>query len=124
MAITIEERFQVRAPIDRVWRYLADPRQVVQCLPGAELIGEEGENSYLGRVKIKVGPVVASYNGKATIVERNDAEHMVRLVGEGRETAGSGSAKMTMTSRLASGADGVTEVHVSAVVDIVGKIVQ
>src|SRR2546430_1139412 len=84
MAITIEERFPVRAPIDRVWQYLADPRQVVLCLPGAELVGEDGENSYLGRVKIKVGPIVASYNGKATIVELNEAEHLVRMVGEGR----------------------------------------
>jgi uncharacterized protein YndB with AHSA1/START domain len=29
MAFRFEETFQVQAPIDRVWRYLTDPRRVV-----------------------------------------------------------------------------------------------
>jgi carbon monoxide dehydrogenase subunit G len=124
VSIKIEERFQIAAPVDRVWRYFIDPRQVVQCLPGAELTEVQDERTYLGRVKVKVGPVTAGYNGKATILEQNDAEHVVRVAGEGRETTGSGSAKMTMTSRLSELPGGVTEVHVVADVDVVGKIVQ
>src|SRR5919112_788508 len=112
MAMKIEETFQVRAPVDRVWRWLVDPRQVVGCLPGAELTGEEGERTYLGRVKVKVGPVTASYAGRATIVEQDDAAHVVRLQGEGREPTGSGSATMSMTSRMTALPDGGTEVRV------------
>jgi carbon monoxide dehydrogenase subunit G len=124
MAIRIEERFQVRASIDRVWAWLVDPRQVVRCLPGAELTGEEDERTFLGRVKVKVGPVSAAYEGRATITERDDAARRVRIVGEGKESAGSGSAKMTLTSEASALDDGTTEVRVSADVDIVGKIVQ
>jgi uncharacterized protein len=124
MAIKIEETFQVRAPVDRVWRWLVDPRQVVTCLPGAELTGQEGETTWLGRVKVKVGPVTASYAGRATIVEQDDAAHVVRLRGEGREPTGSGSATMSMTSRMTALPDGGTEVRVEADVDVVGKVAQ
>ena len=124
MALTIEETFQVQAPIDRVWAYLTDPRQVVTCLPGAELTAVQDESTFLGKVKVKVGPVTAAYSGKVTITERDAAAHVVRMVGEGRESAGSGSAKMTMTSTLAAGSGGSTEVRVTADVDIVGKVAQ
>ena len=124
MSVKIEETFQLRAPVDRVWGYLTDPRQVVTCLPGAELTSVESETIFLGKVKVKVGPIVASYAGKVTLTERDDTAHIVRMTGEGRESAGGGSAKMTMTSTLSALPNGGTEVHVSADLDIVGKLAQ
>jgi uncharacterized protein len=124
MSLRIEETFELRASVDRVWSYLVDPRQVVDCLPGAELTEVKDDSTFLGRVKVKVGPVTAAYNGKVTITNRDDGAHVVSMVGEGREAAGSGSAKMTMTSRLASLPTGVTQVRVTADVDIVGKAAQ
>lgn len=126
MSLKIEETFQLRSPIDRVWGYLTDPRQVVACLPGAELTSVESETVFLGKVKVKVGPITAGYSGKVTITERDDAAHVVRMIGEGRELTGGGggSAKMTMTSTLAALATGGTEVHVTADLDIVGKLAQ
>jgi uncharacterized protein len=122
--LRIEETFRVGAPVDRVWRWLVDPRQVVTCLPGAELTEEQGDRTYLGRVKVKVGPVTASYAGRATIVEQDDAAHVVKLSAEGREPTGSGSATMSMTSRMTALPDGGTEVHVLADVVVVGKVAQ
>ena len=122
--LRIEETFRVGAPVERVWRWLVDPRQVVTCLPGAELTEEQGDRTYLGRVKVKVGPVTASYAGRATIVEQDDAAHVVKLSAEGKEPTGSGSATMSMTSRMTSLPDGGTEVHVQADVVVVGKVAQ
>jgi carbon monoxide dehydrogenase subunit G len=124
MSLRIQETFRLQAPPDRVWAYLVDPRQVVTCLPGAELTAVESETTFLGKVKVKVGPVVAAYSGKVVITERDDAARVVKLVGEGRESGGAGSAKMTMTSTLAALPDGDTEVRVVADLDIVGKLVQ
>lgn len=124
MSLEIHEVFELNAPPDRVWAYLTDPRQVVHCLPGAELTSVEDETTFLGKVKVKVGPIVAAYSGKVRITERDDAARTVRMVGEGRETGGGGSAKMTMTSTVAAVAGGGTEVRVTAEVDIVGRIVQ
>ena len=124
MAFGIKETFRVGAPVDRVWRYLVDPKQVVTCLPGAELTGEEGERVYTGRVKVKVGPVTAAYAGRARLTEVNDAEHVVRMDAEGRESGGAGSAKLRMTSRVTAHPEGGAEVRVEAEVDVAGKIVQ
>ena len=124
MSLRIEETFQLRAPVDRVWGYLTDPRLVVTCLPGAELTSVESETVFLGKVKVKVGPIVAAYAGKITITERDGTAHVVRMTGEGRESAGGGSAKMTMTSTLSALPDGGTGVHVTADPDIVGKLAQ
>jgi len=124
MSLRIEETFELHAPVDRTWRYLVDPRQVVNCLPGAELTEVRDDETFLGRVKVKVGPVTAAYDGRVTITGRDDDAHIVSMVGEGRERTGSGSAKMTMTSRLTPLASGATQVQVIADVDIVGKAAQ
>jgi uncharacterized protein len=124
MSFRIEESFELNTSVDAAWRYLADPRQVVSCLPGAELTEVKDDATYLGRVKVKVGPVTAAYDGKVTITSRDDAAHVVSMVGEGRERTGSGSAKMTMTSRLTPISSSVTQVQVTADVDIVGKAAQ
>src|SRR5205085_12295244 len=124
MSLRIEETFELRAPVDRTWRYLVDPRQIVNCLPGAELTEVTDEETVLGRVRVKVGPITAAYDGRVTITGRDDAAHVVSMVGEGRERTGAGSAKMTMTSRLTPLSGGATQVQVVADVDIVGKAAQ
>jgi len=124
MSLHIEETFELHAPVDRTWRYLVDPRQVVNCLPGAELTEVKDDETFLGRVKVKVGPITAAYDGRVTITGRDDASHVVSMVGEGRERTGAGSAKMTMTSRLTPISGTLTQVQVVADVDIVGKAAQ
>ena len=124
MPFKTEETFQIQAPPDRVWEYLIDPRQVVTCLPGAELTSVQDASTFLGKVKVKVGPVVAAYSGKVVITERDDAARVIRMVGEGRENAGGGSAKVVITSAVAALPGGGTEVRVTADLDVVGRIAQ
>jgi len=124
MAIRIEEVFEIQAHPDRVWSYLTDPRQVVNCLPGAELTSVQDDTTFLGRVKVKVGPISTSYAGKVILTERDEANRVVKMTGEGRESGGAGSAKMTMTSSVVGLANGSSEVRVVADIDIVGRIAQ
>jgi hypothetical protein len=124
MSIRIEEIFEIQAHPDRVWEYLTDPRQVVNCLPGAELTSVQDDKTFLGRVKVKVGPISTAYAGKVILTERDDANRVVKMTGEGRESGGTGSAKMTMTSSVVGLATGSTEVRVTADIDIVGRIAQ
>ncbi len=49
MAFKIEERFEVQAPVERVWKYLIDPERVVECLPGAELLEMQDEHTFSAR---------------------------------------------------------------------------
>ncbi len=124
MAIRIEERFTVQAPVEATWAFLIDPRRVVTCLPGAELTDVPDARTFLGAVKVKVGTVTVAYKGKVMLEEVDAASHRVRMAGEGRESAGAGSAKMRMESRVGAMPGGGAEVVVRSDVDVVGRIVQ
>lgn len=128
MAFRIEETFEVAAPVAAVWRYLTDPRQVVDCLPGAQLTEARDDRTFLGAVKVKVGPVVAAYAGTAHFAEVSEADHRVRIIAEGKERAGAGSAKLTLSASVtelpAAGGAPRSQVRVDATIDLAGKIVQ
>lgn len=124
MAFKIEERFEVQAPVERVWQYLIDPQRVVQCLPGAELLELKDDGTFVGAIKVKVGPLSMSYKGQGKFTEINEQTHQARMVGDAREVTGSGSTKVSMLSTVAPLANGGSEVTVNADIDLVGKIVQ
>lgn len=124
MAFKIAERFEVQAPVERIWKYLIDPASVVQCLPGAELLEAQDDRNFLGAIKVKVGPLSMSYKGKASFTEVNEETHTVRMVGDAREVGGSGSTKVTMVSIVTALEGGGSQVSVDAEIHLVGKIVQ
>jgi len=124
MPFKIEEEFEVRAPVQRVWEYLTDPAKVVVCIPGAELLESQDERAFLGAVKVKLGPMTMSYKGLVKFTEVDEQNHQVRLVGEGREAGGAGSARVTMLNKVTPLDGGGALVVVNAEVDLVGKVVQ
>ncbi|MBK9034259.1 MAG: SRPBCC family protein [Myxococcales bacterium] len=120
--LTIEERIVINAPVERVWQFLLDPERVVQCLPGATYDGAESEHVFLGHMKVKVGPVTTLFAGKATMSEIDGDGHTVKILGEGKDKNGAGTAKLTMTGAVVA-VDGGSELRVVADVDIAGKLV-
>ena len=121
MEIRIEKTFRVDAPVDRVWTFLTDPEQVVECLPGAELDEVVDERNFKGRVGLKVGPVQAKYRGDARFEELDAERHRMRVVGRGM---GDGSTDLEMTGELRALEDGATESTVVAVVNVGGRMAQ
>lgn len=124
MSLILNETFRVSAPPERVWNFLKNPADVVTCLPGAELTSTIDERTYGGRVKVKVGPITAAYAGKATLTQVDDGARRMQIVAEGKESGGSGSARMTMTGVVTALADGGSEVSVDASIDIAGRVMQ
>jgi len=123
MAIDINEKFEVPAGLDEVWRFVVEPAQVVTCMPGAELIEQKNENTYLGKVKVKLGAIMASYQGEVVFESIDEASRTLRLVGEGREPGG-GTAKGTVDIGLHETASGGTEMRIDVQVDLTGKVMQ
>jgi carbon monoxide dehydrogenase subunit G len=122
--LKIEERITVAAPPARVWTFLLDPARVASCLPGAKLDGVDGERTFLGTMKIKVGPVQMEMKGKATLAEVDEAAHRVTMTGTGNDRSGGGSAKMDMKSQILPLEGGGSEIIVVADVDVTGKLVR
>jgi carbon monoxide dehydrogenase subunit G len=124
VAFTLQERFEVHAPVERVWLYLIDPRQVIGCVPGAELTTVENDRTFQGRMTIKVGPVTAAYQGRITIAELDETARIVTLAGDGVEQSGAGSARVRMTTRVLALPNGATEIAVDADLELSGTIAQ
>ncbi len=118
----IDNEFTVNAPIERAWALLTDLEAIAPCLPGAQLTGREGE-AFLGKVKVKVGPVTAEYAGTAQFAEKDDAGYRAVIDARGRDSRGAGNASAMITARLRQ--DGSrTVVTVDTDLKISGKIAQ
>ncbi|MET9026597.1 SRPBCC family protein [Nocardia sp. NPDC004168] len=118
----IANEFTVNAPVERAWEVLTDLEQVVPLLPGAQMVGRQGDD-FLGRLKVKVGPVTSEFTGKAQFVERDEHDHRAVISGRGRDSHGSGNAAATITTRLCAD-DGRTRVTVDTDLKVVGKLAQ
>ena len=118
----LNNEFEVAVPVDEAWKILTDVEKIAPCMPGAELKEVEGDE-YRGIVKVKVGPITASYRGAARFEELDPAAHKAVLKAEGRETRGQGNATAHITAILTPSEKG-TKVIVSTDLAITGKVAQ
>jgi len=118
----LTNEFEVAVPIQVAWAVLTDAERIAPCLPGAELREVEGDE-YRGVVKVKVGPITASYQGTARFTELDESGHRAVLRAEGRETRGQGNATAEITASMEPSEAG-TKVSVLTDLSITGKVAQ
>lgn len=124
MAVRIDNKFQVKEPVDRVWEFLSDPRKVVTCVPGAQLTEAVDERTFNGSITVKVGPSVTDYKGQVHIERLDTQAHEIEMVGKGQDVRGKGSASMKMTGSVRALPDGDSEVSTVSEVTVVGLLAQ
>jgi carbon monoxide dehydrogenase subunit G len=71
-----------KAPRERVWQVLLDPKVMAQCMPGCESLNEVAPDQYEATMKVGIASVKGSYQGKVAIKEKQAPAHYV-LRGEG-----------------------------------------
>ena len=113
----------VNQSIAETWKILTDLERIAPCLPGAQLQEVDGE-VYKGVVKIKVGPIVATFKGEAQFAERDDANFKATLKASGRDTGGKGNASATITAQLTALSKTSTVCNVVTDLAITGKVAQ
>jgi aerobic carbon-monoxide dehydrogenase small subunit len=119
----IEESFVIAAPAAAVWKALADFPKVAACLPGAELT-EHDARSVKGRLRVKLGPMAASFAGSAT-VQRDDAGMTGVAKGAGTDSSSRSRTRGELTYRLVPEAGGRrTRVAVTVEYDLQGPLEQ
>ncbi|MDT5367058.1 MAG: uncharacterized protein QOC62_1489 [Mycobacterium sp.] len=118
----IANEFTISAPLDDAWDVLTDLAQVVPLMPGAQLIGREGDD-YVGKVKVKVGPVISEFTGKAKFVDLDRENHRAVINARGREARGTGNAAAVVTAQLHPDGNN-SRVTVDTDLKIVGKLAQ
>ena len=118
----IENDMHVSASLEEAWALLTDIPAIAPCLPGAKLIGQDGD-TYEGTMKVKVGPIVAEYSGTATVVEMNETDRTVKLTASGRDKRGAGNASADIFASMVED-DGGTTVSIATDLKVAGKVAQ
>ena len=124
MAITVDETFQVEAPLEAVWSYFSDPPQVVPCLPGASLAEVVDDRTYKGNVIVKVGPIKAEYAGTVQVESMEAETYSGRFSARGDQKGAVGKAEASVSFKLLPIDEARTEVVIVAEISVSGRIMQ
>lgn len=117
----LEQSFEVRAPVERVWETLIDIERVAPCLPGAE-ISEAGDGrTYRGSFSVRLGPTTAAYRGELQLEDVDQAARRVVMRASGQDKRGQGSAKASIVSTMHEEGD-ATRVDVETDFTITGRL--
>ena len=117
----LEQSFEVRAPVERVWETLIDIERVAPCLPGAEITEAGDEGSYRGTFSVRLGPTTAAYRGELHMQEVDEEGRRVVMNASGQDKRGQGSAKATIVSTMHEEGD-ATRVDVETDFTITGRL--
>ena len=95
----IQNEIEISAPPDELFDLLSDPERVAPCMPGASLEGKD-DDSYEGTVKLKVGPITASYQGTLRFVELDHDSRRAVMAASADEKEGQGNLEARITASV------------------------
>jgi carbon monoxide dehydrogenase subunit G len=120
--VQLENSFTVPVPVDEAWRVLLDIERIAPCMPGAALDTVDGDD-FTGRVKVKLGPINLTYQGKASFIEKDEAAHKAVIDARGKDQRGNGTAAAVVTAKLKAEGS-ITRVDVLTDLNITGRPAQ
>jgi len=100
---SFNQSFKVAHPSSVVWDFFGRVSEVAKCLPGATLEGEPVDGNVKGKIKVKVGPISADFNGVA-FVTRDEANKSGTIVGSGKDTRSNSATRGAITYTVKPGA--------------------
>ena len=80
----LTQHFSVAHPSEQVFAMFGDIAAVAACLPGATLTAPPKPERVEGAIRVKIGPIAATFAGAARI-ERNSTDRSGRIVGIGND---------------------------------------
>jgi hypothetical protein len=122
MAMTMKGEVALSADKQTVWAKLNDPEVLKACIPGCQTLDKAGENGFSAVVKVKVGPVSATFKGSVELTDL-DPPNGYRISGQG-EGGIAGFAKGGAKVSLADAEGGGTLLSYDVEANVGGKIAQ
>ena len=95
-----DNSFEVPLPPADAWKVLLDIQRIAPCMPGAELTEVVGDNTYKGKIGVRLGPVALTFAGIVKFDEIDDAKHTARVSAQGTDAKGRGGANAASVFRL------------------------
>ena len=118
----LTHRFTVPAPVEETWATFNDIEGVAGCFPGATVTSVEGD-TFQGSCKVKLGPIALVYNGSGTFLDKDEANHSMKIEAKGKDKRGNGTAGANVSATMTANGDS-TDVVVVTDLAITGKPAQ
>jgi uncharacterized protein len=121
MAMTMTGEVTLPAERAKVWALLNDPEVLKSAIPGCQSLEKTGDNGFSAVVKMKIGPVSATFKGKVELTDIVPLEgYTIKGEGEGGIAGfAKGGAKVSLAD-----APGGTLLHYDVEATVGGKIAQ
>jgi carbon monoxide dehydrogenase subunit G len=121
--VELKNEFEVSVPIEQAWPLLLDVASVAECVPGGELVEKISDRSFKGRISVKLGPVLLTFEGLATFNEIDEGTHCARVEARGTDKKGRGTAQANVVIRLLPNGT-VTKVSIVTDLQLAGSVAQ
>src|SRR6266550_5782431 len=92
--------FEVPLPPAEAWKVLLDIKRVAPCMPGAEVTEVLDENTYKGKINVRLGPVALTFAGVVKFEHIDAANYTARVAAQGTDAKGRGGANAASVFRL------------------------
>lgn len=119
----IHNEFSIPLPPAQAWAVLNDIPRVARCAPGAELLEQKDDRSFVGTISVRLGPVLLNFKGTVVYREVDETNYRVIAEASGNETKARGSARAEVVFSLLPSEEG-TRVEVDTDVQLAGSIAQ
>jgi uncharacterized protein len=101
-----DNSFEVPLPPADAWKVLLDIKRIAPCMPGAELTEVLGQDTYKGKIGVRLGPVALTFAGLVKFEDIDAAAYTARVTAQGTDAKGRGGANATSVFRLEPSAGG------------------
>lgn len=98
--MTIDDAFEIRASVSRVWDALKDIPRVAACMPNVRITGVIDEKTYRANAGVKVGPVSVNYAATIHVDSIDELSHTATMTVKGDDVKGRGGVRATLTSQV------------------------
>lgn len=117
----IKGEYKIAAPREKVFAALNDPAVLQACIPGCESLEKTSDTEMKAKVRLRIGPVSASFTGKVTLSDL-DPPNGYKISGEGQGGAAGFAKGGAVVTLREDGAGTLLDYNVDAQVG--GKIAQ
>lgn len=112
----------VPAGMNETWDYLMNVVDSARCVPGVVEVSPEGDGSYRGTLKARVGPMSMTLTGTVTVSERAQDSGRARFLVEASDRRVGGGVKTEMLMQLSPTPDGETELSLETDTTFMGRL--
>jgi carbon monoxide dehydrogenase subunit G len=120
--VILDQAIIVPLPPEPIWTFMMDVPAMGRCVPGVESIQAQDDDTFLGVLKVRVGPIAVRLEGRVTVTERNADEWRAKMQVDAADRKINGAVNAKAVLQLRPLDHGRTEIGIRTDAAVLGKL--